>query len=151
MVSEEGKVIINPLFFSGLNPPRVAGWGHRFQGFLGLSVESLLRPKMCQQILSISRFLPRKGPNTSSVNSRTDSRFQGPAVRIYWNTQLLCSRSKPIPLHGRQCPTCAAELQPAHECDVMIHPAPVDLSQLRGEGNHTTARPGKGVSIPAPA
>lgn len=61
-------------------------------------------------------------------------------MRIYWSTELLCSRSKPIPLHGRKCPTCAAELQPARERDVMLLPAPMDLSQLCGEGNDTTAR-----------
>lgn len=81
-----------------------------------------------------------KGPNTSSVNSRKYSQFQHPAVRIYWNTELLCSISKPIPLHSGKCPTCAAELQPAHERDVMLLPASMDLSWLCGEGNDTTAR-----------
>lgn len=33
----------------------------------------------------------------------------------------------------------------AHEHDVMLLPAPTDLSQLHGEGNDTTTRPGKGI------
>lgn len=75
-----------------------------------------------------------KGPNTSSANSRKYSQFQHPAVRIYWNTELLCSRSKPIPLRGRKCPNCAAELQSAHERDVMLLPAPTALSQFLVKG-----------------
>lgn len=149
MVSKRrGRSHHKPTLFSGLNPL----WG-LLDGGTGSKAFWECQPSVTHKTQNVptnpqhQHISPQKskGRNTSSVNSRKYSQFQCPAGRIYWNTELFCSRSKPIPLCGVKCPTCAAELQLAHEHDVMLLPAPTDLSQLHGEGNDTTTRPGKGI------
>lgn len=123
MVSKRrGRSHHKSTLFSGLNPWGLLDGGTGSKAFWSCQLSVTHKTQNVPTNPQHQQISPQKskGPNTARVNSRKYSQFQCPARRIYWNTELLCSRSKPIPLCGRKCPTCAAELQPAHEWDVML-------------------------------
>lgn len=93
---------------------------------------------MCQQILSISRFLPKRVKD------------QIPPVQIAGNiptSSVLWWEFTGI--QNCYAPDQSQFLFMCSRTDVMMLPAPMDLSWIRGEGNDTTAW--QGISIPAPA